>query len=95
MISVQILHRGWATEESLKVSSPAYQHGCDLLWQRVDDETEEQSEDGQNDQGDDVFLELLPDEEDEGLHGIDEPVKTGGGTTRRTEKPGSYRRKNQ
>lgn len=73
------------------MSSPAYQHGCDLLRQRVDDETEEQSEDSQNDQGNDVLLELLPDEEDEGLHGIDEPVKTGGGTTR-TEKTGSCKR---
>lgn len=82
-------------QKSLTVSSPRYQHGCDLLWQGVDDETEEQSEGGQNDQGDDVLLEFLPDEKDESLHGIDEPVKTGGGTARRTEKTASYRRKNQ
>lgn len=54
--------------------------------QRVDDERQEQREEGQDDRGNDVLLEILPDEEDEGLHRIDEPVEAGGGTTGRTEK---------
>lgn len=52
-----------------------------MLRHRVDDEGEEQCENGEDDQSDYIFLELLPDEEDKGLHRVDEPVKAGGGTT--------------
>lgn len=69
-------------------SSPPDHQGGDLLRQRVDDEPQEQREDGQNHQRNDVLLELLPDEEDEGLHRIDEPVEAGGGTTGRTGETG-------
>ncbi len=69
-----------------QVSSSVDYEGGDLLWQRVDDEHEEEREDGEDDQSDDVLLVLLPDEEDEGLHWVDEPVEAGCGTTRRTTK---------
>lgn len=69
----------------LASSPPEHQSG-DLLRQRVDDEPQEEREDYQDHQGNDVLLELLPDEEDEGLHGIEEPVETGGGSTGRTGK---------
>lgn len=52
------------------------------MWQRVDDEGEEEREDGEDDKSDDELLELLPDEEDEGLHRVDEPGEACGGTTR-------------
>lgn len=55
-----------------------------MLRQRVDDEGEEERQDGKDDQSDDELLELLPDEEDEGLHRVDEPGEAGGGTTRGT-----------
>lgn len=53
-----------------------------MLRQRIDDESEEECEDGKDDQSDDELLELLPDEEDEGFHRVDEPSEAGGGTTR-------------
>lgn len=49
--------------------------------QRVEDEDEEEREDSEDGKSDDVLLELLPDEEDEGLHWVDEPAESGGGTT--------------
>lgn len=60
----------------------ADQKSWDLLWQCIDNEGKEDSEDDKNDESNDVFLELLPDEEDEGLHRVDEPVKARGWTTR-------------
>lgn len=54
-----------------------------MLRQSVDDEGEEECEDGKDDQSDDKLLELLPDEEDEGLHRVDEPGEAGGWTTKR------------
>lgn len=64
-------------------SSPDQKRG-DLLRHRVEDEGEEEREDGEDDECDDVLLELLPDEVDEGLHRVEEPVKAGCGTTRGT-----------
>lgn len=52
-----------------------------MLWHRIDNESEEDREDDKDDKCDDVLLELLPDEEDEGLHWVDEPSEVGGGTT--------------
>lgn len=53
-----------------------------MLRQSVDNEAEEECEDGEDDQSDDILLELLPDDKDEGLHRVDEPSEASGGTTR-------------
>lgn len=61
-----------------------------MLRHRVEDEGEEEREDGEDDESDDVLLELLPDEEDEGLHRVDEPAKAGRGATRGTTGDGLH-----
>lgn len=58
--------------------------GGDLPGQSVEDEEEEDPEDAEDEQSDDELLELLPDEEDERLHRVDEPGEARGGTTRGT-----------
>lgn len=50
----------------------------DLLRHGVEDEGEEEREHHEDHHGDDVLLELLPDQVDEGLHGIGEPGEAGG-----------------
>lgn len=55
-----------------------------MLWQRVDDEDEEEGEYGEDDQSNDELLVLFPDEEDEGLQRVDKPVEASGGTARGT-----------
>ena len=67
--------------KTLHVSSSVDDECGDLLWQRVDDEAEEEREDGEDNESDDELLELLPDEEDEGLQRVDEPAEAGGWTT--------------
>lgn len=58
-----------------------YHQSRDLLRHGVDNEGKEKSEDDQDHHGDDVLFELLPDQVDEGLHGIDEPGEAGGRAT--------------
>ena len=67
-----------------KVPSAADDEGADFPRQRVNDEDQEERQNGEDDQGYDVLLVFLPDEEDEGLHRVDEPVETGGGTAAET-----------
>lgn len=64
------------------MSSSFDDEGADLPRQRVDDEHQEERQDDEDDQSYDVLLVVLPDEEDEGLHWVDEPVEAGGWTTR-------------
>lgn len=52
-----------------------------MLWQCVDNESKEECKDGEDDKSNDVLLVLPPDEEDEGLHWVDEPGEAGGGTS--------------
>lgn len=54
-----------------------------MLRQSVDNEDQEDCEDTQDNQSDDELLKLPPDEEDKGLHGVNEPVEVGGRTTGR------------
>lgn len=66
------------------VASPSsiYHQSGDLLRHRVENEGEEKSEDDEDNHSDDVLFELLPDQVDEGLHGIGEPGEAGGRATR-------------
>ena len=75
---------GRGDEDFLQVSSSVDNERGDLPRQSVEDEEEEDREDGEDERSDDELLELLPDEEDEGLHWVDEPGEAGGGTTRGT-----------
>lgn len=59
--------------------------------QCVEDEDEEEREEGEDDQSDDVLFVLLPDEEDEGLHRVDEPGEAGRRTTGGTIKKLIYK----
>lgn len=70
------------TERPPSASSSIDHESGDLLRHCVDNEGEEQSEDDEDSQSDDVLFELPPDQVDEGLHGVDEPGKAGGWTTR-------------
>lgn len=65
------------------MASPSSVHhqSRDLLRYGVDNEGQEQSEDHQDNQGDDVLFEPLPDQVDAGLHGIGEPGEAGGRAT--------------
>lgn len=58
--------------------SPVQHESRDLLRHGVDDEGQEEGEDHQDHDGDDVLFELLPDQVDEGLHGVGEPGEAGG-----------------
>lgn len=64
----------------MKTSSLEKECG-DLLRQRVDEETNEERQDGENGESDDILLVFPPDEEDESLHRVDKPVEAGGRTT--------------
>lgn len=66
------------------ISLPLDDERADLLWHCVDNEDDEKREDGDDNQSNDILLVFLPDEEDEGLHRVDEPGKAGGGTTGET-----------
>lgn len=66
------------------ISLPLDDERADLLWHCVDNEDDEKREDGDNNQSNDILLVFLPDEEDEGLHRVDEPGEAGGGTTGET-----------
>lgn len=74
-------HPGQGDEDFLWVSSSTDHQSRDLLWHCIDNEREEDCEDDKDNKSDDVLLELLPDEEDEGLHRVEEPSEIGGGTT--------------
>lgn len=73
-------------EDVQQASSSFDDEGADLSRQRVDDEDQEERQDDQDEQRYDVLLVVFPDEEDEGLHRVDEPVEAGGRTTRETKK---------
>lgn len=74
-------HRAKTRGQSTAFPSSVQHQTRDLLRHGVDDEGEEQSEDHQDHDGDDVLFELLPDQVDEGLHGIGEPGEAGGRAT--------------
>lgn len=65
------------------MASPSSVHhqSRDLLRYGIDNEGQEQREDDQDNQGDDVLFEPLPDQVDAGLHGIGEPGEAGGRAT--------------
>lgn len=66
------------------ISLPVDDERADLLRHCVDNEDDEEREDGDDNQSNDILLVFLPDEEDEGLHRVDEPGEAGGGTTGET-----------
>lgn len=55
--------------------SSIYDERTDLSRERVEDEDEKNQQDCQDEQSDDVLLVFFPNEEDEGLHGVDKPVE--------------------
>lgn len=63
-------------------SSSVHNEGADFPRQCVEDQNQEERQDEDDEQSDDVLLIILPDEEDKGLHRVDEPVEAGGGTAR-------------
>lgn len=71
--------------ESQQVSSSVDDEGADFSWQRVDNQDKEERQDDEDDQGYYVFLVVFPDQEDKGLHRIDEPVEAGGRTAAKTK----------
>lgn len=72
------------------ISLPLDDERADLLWHCVDNEDDEKREDGDDNQSNDILLVFLPDEEDEGLHRVDEPGEAGGGTTGETTEDSLY-----
>lgn len=67
-------------EHQRPAPSSLHDEGADFPRQCVEDQNQEERQDEDDQQGYDVLLVILPDEEDKGLHWVDEPVEAGGGT---------------